>query len=245
MRAPAEASTLASEAYAIIRRRILEGDLKLGEPLSRRKLAADLRISFLPVSEAVFRLELEGLLESRARAGTRVRIPTSDDVRGHFLVREALEAQAAMVFAEVSTPAERADLRKLAAWVDTLSQQPNRALFVLQHQKFHFRIAECTRSAALCEAIEKTHALASIWFSVTQPSPDPQYHRLHQDLVDELLTGDPQRAAEAIRGHIRWGMRQALSHLEPYFQMRTASGRTFFRSDKRRQRYAASRLRVD
>jgi DNA-binding GntR family transcriptional regulator len=245
MRVPAEASTLASEAYAIIRRRILEGDLKLGEPLSRRKLAADLRISFLPVSEAVFRLELEGLLESRARAGTRVRIPTSDDVRGHFLVREALEAQAAMVFAEVSTPAERADLRKLAAWVDTLSQQPNRALFVLQHQKFHFRIAECTRSAALCEAIEKTHALASIWFSVTQPSPDPQYLRLHQDLVDELLTGDPQRAAEAIRGHIRWGMRQALSHLEPYFQMRTASGRTFFRSDKRRQRHAASRLRVD
>ena len=108
--------------------------------------------------------------------------------------REALEAQAAMVFVEVSTPAERADLRKLAAWVDTLSQQPNRALFVLQHQKFHYRIAECTRSAALCDAIEKTHALASIWFSVTQPSPDPQYHRLHQDLVDELLTGDQQRA---------------------------------------------------
>jgi len=238
MRVPVEASTLAAEAYGIIRQRILEGDLKLGQALSRRKLAADMGISFLPISEAVFRLELEGLLESRARAGTRVRIPTSDDVRGHFLVREALEAQAAMVFVEVSTPAERADLRKLAVWVDTLSQQPNRALFVLQHQKFHYRIAECTRSAALCEAIEKTHALASIWFSVTQPSPDPLYRRLHQDLVDELLTGDQQRAADAIRGHIRWGMRQALSYLEPYFEMRNADGRTFFRSDKRRQQHA-------
>lgn len=231
---------MASEAYAIIRRRILEGDLKLGEPLSRRKLAADLRISFLPVSEAVFRLELEGLLESRARAGTRVRIPSDEDVRGHFLVREALEAQAAMVFAEVSSPSERADLRKLAVWVDTLGQQPNRALFVLQHQKFHYRIAECTRSAALCDAIEKTHALASIWFSVTQPSADPQYHRLHQDLVDELLTGDPQRASTAIRGHIRWGMREALGQLEPYFEMRNARGRTFFRSDKRRLRHASA-----
>jgi DNA-binding GntR family transcriptional regulator len=233
---------LAAEAYGIIRQRILEGDLKLGQALSRRKLAADMGISFLPISEAVFRLELEGLLESRARAGTRVRIPTSDDVRGHFLVREALEAQAAMVFVEVSTPAERADLRKLAVWVDTLSQQPNRALFVLQHQKFHYRIAECTRSAALCEAIEKTHALASIWFSVTQPSPDPLYRRLHQDLVDELLTGDQQRAADAIRGHVRWGMRQALSYLEPYFEMRNADGRTFFRSDKRRQQHAIRAL---
>ena len=243
MRAPSEASTLAAEAYTIIRQRILEGDLKLGQALSRRKLAADLGISFLPVSEAVFRLELEGLLESRARAGTRVRIPSSEDVRGHFLVREALEAQAAMVFVEVSTPAERADLRKLAAWVDTLSQQPNRALFVLQHQKFHHRIAECTRSVALCDAIEKTHALASIWFAVTQPSPDPQHHRLHQDLVDELLTGDAQRAADAIRRHIRHGMRQAMGRLEPYFQLRNASGRTFFRSDKRRQQHAAARVR--
>jgi hypothetical protein len=57
-----------------------------------------------------------------------------------------------------------------------------------------------------------------------------------------LLTGDPQRASDAIRGHIRWGMRNTLAHLEPYFQMRTASGRTFFRSDKRRQRHAAARL---
>ena len=98
-------------------------------------------------------------------------------------------------------------------------------------------------AAALCEAIEKTHALASIWFSVTQPSPDPRYHRLHQDLVDELLTGDPQRAATAIRGHIRWGMREALGQLEPYFEMRNARGRTFFRSDKRRLRHAAIRPR--
>jgi hypothetical protein len=33
-------------------------------------------------------------------------------------------------------------------------------------------------------------------------------------------------------------MRQALEHLEPYFEMRNANGRTFFRSDKRRQQQA-------
>ena len=48
-------------------------------------------MSFLPVSEALLRLEFEGLLESRPRAGTRVRIPSPDDVRGHYLVRETLE----------------------------------------------------------------------------------------------------------------------------------------------------------
>ena len=80
-------------------------------------------MSFLPVSEALLRLEIEGLLESRPRAGTRVRIPSPEDVQGHYVVREALEVQAAMRFARVSTPGERAELAKLAVRVDQLSTQ--------------------------------------------------------------------------------------------------------------------------
>jgi DNA-binding GntR family transcriptional regulator len=60
-----ETSSLAAEAYAIVRQRILSGELGLGQVISRRKLAAELGMSFLPVSEALLRLEFEGLLESR------------------------------------------------------------------------------------------------------------------------------------------------------------------------------------
>ena len=92
----AQQSSLASEAYAVVRQRILTGTIGLGQVISRRKLAAELRMSFLPVSEALLRLEVEGLLESRPRAGTRVRIPSAEDVQGHYVVREALEVQAAL-----------------------------------------------------------------------------------------------------------------------------------------------------
>src|SRR5712664_4618738 len=114
-------STLANAAYGVVRRRILRGQLSLGQAISRRKLAAELGMSFLPVSEALLRLEFEGLLESRPRAGTRVRIPSREDVRGHYIVREALEAQAARLFASVATPEDRADVQKLAARVDAMS----------------------------------------------------------------------------------------------------------------------------
>src|SRR5688572_22567352 len=114
MRDTAEPASLASEAYSIVRQRILRGELVLGQVISRRKLAAELSMSFLPVSEALLRLEFEGLLESRPRAGTRVRIPSPDDVKGHFVVREALEVQAAIRFTQVGTPGERAELKKLA-----------------------------------------------------------------------------------------------------------------------------------
>src|ERR687892_173021 len=108
-----EAATLAGEAYGVVRRRILRGELAMGQVISRRKLASELGMSFLPVSEALLRLEFEGLLESRPRAGTRIRIPSREDVKGHYVVREALEMQAATLFAERATAEERAELLKL------------------------------------------------------------------------------------------------------------------------------------
>ena len=192
MRESAEQSSLAAEAYSIVRQRILRGEIALGQVISRRKLAAELSMSFLPVSEALLRLEFEGLLESRPRAGTRVRIPSPEDVKGHYVVREALEVQAAMRFSEVATASERAELKKLAVRVDALSMQPDRPLYLGVHQKLHARIAQCARCPALLDAIEKTHALASIWFCVMrQPKPEDSLTR-HQDLVEAVCSDDPR-----------------------------------------------------
>ena len=105
---PVNSASLAAEAYTFVRRQIVRGEMAIGQSVSRRKLAAELGMSFLPVSEALLRLEFEGMLESRPRAGTRVRIPSRDDVKGHYLVREILEAEAAKRFAEHATKTERA-----------------------------------------------------------------------------------------------------------------------------------------
>src|SRR6185369_6309764 len=114
-------ASLAAGAYEFVKQRILRGELPMGQVISRRKIAAELGMSFLPVSEALLRLEFEGLLESRPRAGTRVRIPSREDVRGHYIVREALEVQAAKLFAEGATVEDRTDVQKLAARLDIMS----------------------------------------------------------------------------------------------------------------------------
>ena len=229
-----ETPSLAAEAYNVVRERILRGELVLGQAISRRKLAAELGMSFLPVSEALLRLEVEGLLESRPRAGTRVRIPSREDVVGHFTVREALEVQAAMLFTQAATPTERGELRKLAARVDAVTVQPDRTLYTVLHHKLHRRIAECARCPMLCDAIEKTHALASIWFcGMRQPSAGDSPTR-HQDLVEALNSGDPVKAAEEVRQHLAIARQRAIEVLQPYFRLRKANGRTFYRSEKRR-----------
>jgi len=238
IRAARENASLASEAYGVVRRRIVRGELALGQVISRRKLAAELGMSFLPVSEALLRLEFEGLLESRPRAGTRVRIPSPEDVRGHYIVREALEVQAAMLFAREATPQERAELQRLAGRLDSLcsSVGPVSQMNVV-HTRLHRHIAESARCPALVSAIEQTYALASTWFCSSRESPITQATTRHRDLAQALCNGTPEEAAAATRDHLAGSMQKLLERLKPFFRLRKAHGRTFHRSERKQKRH--------
>jgi DNA-binding GntR family transcriptional regulator len=235
MKKSSDNNGLAGEAYVTVRERILRGELAIGQVISRRKIAAELGMSFLPVSEALLRLEHEGLLESRPRAGTRVRVPTRPDVQGHYVVREALESQAAMLFAAHATRDERAELIKLAQRVDALSTQSegNRFVYLGLHEKLHRRIAECARCTALTDAIVRTSALASTWLCATRAATPANPPSHHEDLMKLLTNTDPTTAAEAMRQHIRSSMANALRRLEPYFRLQKEYPQTYSRSLKR------------
>ena len=242
----AETLSLAAEAYTIVRARILRGDLQIGEVVSRRKLALELGMSFLPVSEALLRLEFEGLLESRPRAGTRVRIPTIQDLTGHYVVREALEGQAARLFATAATADEKIELQKLAVRVDALATQPDvdRFHYLSLHEKLHRRIATCARCESLSEAIEKTHALASTWRCVSRPASE-QPRRTHQDLVEKLCGGDPDLASDAMRSHIRSSLDRAVQTLKPWLELNSTRGTKYARSTKRRRPVETTETEID
>lgn len=224
--------SLAGEAYVVLRERILRGEMSIGKVISRRQIASELGMSLVPVSEALQRLEFEGLMESRPRAGTRVKIPTEQDVRGHYVVREALEVAAAKLFADVATAQERAELLRLAVRVDTLAAQPegDRFLYLTLHEKLHRRIAECTRCQPLCEAIEKSHILASTWLCT--PAAAGTVHT-HQALIKELTQSTSEAAGKAMQKHVQLGLKNTLKRLAPYFQMPDTNGAAYIRGQKR------------
>lgn len=213
---------LAARAYEQIRNRILRGDLVIGAVVSRRQLAAELNISVPPVTEALQRLEAEGLLESRPRAGTRVRRLTRRDVEDRSIVREALESQSARLFAERATAAEKADLRRMGLHMDKLyacceSEAVDRDfLFSVNtyHLGLHLRIAECARCPALRDAIEKQQVLVFNWLHDTAVERRTLASDHHQRLTSALATGTPEQADAAMRHHIRFGMAEVLAKLD-------------------------------
>lgn len=215
------AASLSEQAYWALRRAILSGELPMGSALSRRKLAAELGMSIIPVAEALQRLEAEELVETRPRVGTRVRVPTPQDVRGHYVVREALETQSARLFAEKATAGEKDEIRAAAAWLDEAYTKAGKGkldagkIFELhqKHMRFHMRVAECTGFEALCRAMERNQILTHNWLYDTAAD----WHRLpalfHGSLAEALCSGDPATAAAAMRGHVTFGMERLLEKL--------------------------------
>ena len=189
------AGTLVDEAYSAIRAGILRGELRPGMPLSRRRLAEQFGMSVLPVSYALRRLEEDGLVESRPRAGTRVRIPSANDIRDLYELREALEAQAARLFSQRATPAQRLELRRHAGQVDDLfnrlrvGDHDARFRFSVHshHVDLHMRIAECSGSRLLKQVMERKHVLIQNWLLDVTARRTPLPDGFHSALADALI----------------------------------------------------------
>ena len=216
-------ASLAHEAYLQIREKILRGQVPMGGVISRRQLAEELGMSFLPVTEAVQRLETEGLVESKPRVGTRVRIPTPNDIRERYIIREALETQSARLFCERASQLERRGLQDMAHRLDEeagrVSTDPS-AQYAFQsfHLQFHMQVAHWAGSTLLCEMLEKNQLLVFNWlFDINAESSMPA--GWHTELATVLTAHDPDAASLAMGNHIRSGMSEIQEAIARRFSM--------------------------
>jgi hypothetical protein len=59
--------------------------------------------------------------------------------------------------------------------------------------------------------------------------------RRHQELIEALGKGDPDKAAEAMRRHITSSRDSMLQRLEPYFLLGNATGQAYTRSGRKKR----------
>ncbi len=165
-------ASLADRAYLSVRTLILKGTYPLGVTLVRRDLAQQFGMSIVPVAEALARLDAEGLVENRPRVGTIVSVPTPAQIRGRWVVREALEAQAARLFAQRASPEERSRLWGLAEEFDREDDGMGgrtdidpETLFEhrCRHMRLHLQIPESAGAPELRKAIELNHVVLFHW----------------------------------------------------------------------------------
>lgn len=96
-----------------IREKILTGAIKAGEPLRQAALAAELKVSRIPVREALLQLEAEGLVEFEAHKGATATRLSAEQVTELFELRAILECELLRLAIPKLTEAELAQSEQL------------------------------------------------------------------------------------------------------------------------------------
>lgn len=211
---PDTQNSLADRAYGAIVDAILSRDIALGEALIMDQLAGSLGISRTPVRDALLRLEIEGVLETRGRRGYVVRVITGDDVRRLYQAREAVEGYAAGVVAAMRDSENivaigNAIVESEAAMDGTVggSYRANRSI--------HRAIISRTGNRYLAsnfDAIWGVSVAVIAYGHLYEPKAgDEDLVAGHADLLAAIATGNPDEATTEMVSHIREGLAVNLS----------------------------------
>jgi DNA-binding GntR family transcriptional regulator len=185
--------TLRGQAYDILKRQLLSGELRPGERVNEVVMAARLGISRGPLREAIRNLEQEGLLTAAPHRGTFVRRLNQVEAAELQEVRLALETAAACRLARRWTPEAKALLEERLARLrgmhhdnSTLAERMSADL------AFHEAICECSGNETLLETWRSLIGRITIMVLNVGPQRMSQLQDAdsHQPLVEAIASGD-------------------------------------------------------
>ena len=134
-------------------------------------------------------------------------------MQGHYVVREALEVQAALRFAAFATPRERFELKSWPAALTSWAPSPIACCIKAMHLKPAFRIAQNARCPASGTDRENARTRVDLACVLRQPRPtDPT---TPTELADALCSGESHQVADAVRQHLAVAMIRSMEVLQP------------------------------
>jgi DNA-binding GntR family transcriptional regulator len=218
--------TLTRRVYDTLREEIISGALKPGERLVRKTLSERLGVSPMPVTEALYMLEIENLVESLPLCGSRVRPLTMADIENDLMMREAIECQTARICAENADDDTLERLLTQAGKVDRYMavDTPDRKLGDSLHLTFHLDIAKACGYPIFVQELQRVwfqRYMQLTFFKAVNCLPIPA--DWHQSLVGALRSRDPERAECHMRKHVRYGRENDCRALESYLSAMASS----------------------
>ena len=191
-------SSLADRAYLSIRDLIVSLELAPGALIDERRLVETLEIGRTPVREALRRLAQEQLVEVFPRRGMFVTGVDVRDLARISEVRAALEPEAARLAAERATEEERDGLAELS------DQIKGGADLMGLDERIHRAVYAAAHNHLLEKTLGEYYVLAlRIWMIALGRAQDLEDAvEAHRDLVQAIVVGNGDRAADVMRAHV-------------------------------------------
>lgn len=205
---PRNIQSLKDVAIAEIRRRIFGGLLRPNDKIDQDDIAKDLRISRLPVREALIALENQGLVRNVPRRGAFVMSLTQQDVRDHYEIFGLVTKLAAERAATNLEPDELAELRQIVEAAEgTATDVPQEDY----NFRFHRIINRSAHSRRIADLVRQLGRNLPSHFYEYDTGWGP--HEDHRKILSALEARDPDAAGEEMYQHLKRGGDHAVEFL--------------------------------
>lgn len=199
-----ERSTATERVFALLRERIVSGELPAGSQHSVYRLAEQLEVSRTPVREAVLRLADLGLVSVERNRGIRIRGVGQADVREVFELRLLLEVPAAAIAARRADAGLRADLAANVEATRRHAAADREPEFSRVDRDFHHLVASASGNSRLVAEVgrlrDSIQARGVSTFGRSRPLADVAAE--HAPVAVAIADGDATAAARAMADHL-------------------------------------------
>jgi DNA-binding GntR family transcriptional regulator len=191
---------------------ILEGRYRTGERLKEEELAQLFNTSRSPVREALYMLQLEGLVERLPRRGTVVKEYTRKELRELYEVRLGLESMAMDRLVSRWTPQVQQRFEAVIAQMEETLARADAEAYAQLNDAFHQLIFEHADNSVLWRMYRqlKNLLIAMLQLSTQDVALMRASLKEHRGIVEALAKGRFEDAKQLLLENVRHGMDRAL-----------------------------------
>ena len=190
-----------------LREAILRSDLAPGQRLVIDELARRLRVSAIPIREALQLLQSEGLVVSEPHVGATVAPISEASIDEAFAIMEGLETVAVRGVVPRLGEGALEEIRGFVERMDEAVAQQDHERWAELNAQFHRRIGELAGMPLLREMTERVlsrwERLRRYYFKGVLVHRVEQAQREHHALLEAFLAHDADAAERVIRDHNR------------------------------------------
>jgi DNA-binding GntR family transcriptional regulator len=212
MPASSIATTTSSAVTHLLRQALDQGRWASGHPLRQEEIATELGVSRVPVREALFQLQAEGLLHMVPNKGMYVREESAADLRELFRLRRLIEGDVLEQAVPLHTAATINRVETIQAALDKAHAVAD---WLAGDREFHEALyAPAQRSESMTIIRRLRHRVDRFYFARMKPTSRAQgWHEEHHALVRALRRRDAKAAVRVLHAHLEHTERSALAAL--------------------------------
>ncbi len=186
---------------AVLRQAITTGVLRANQPLPQDEIAAQLKVSHIPVREALRQLQSEGLVSYQANRGATVTALTPEEIREIYDIRAILETAAIRRAAPRLSPAALERAAEVLALAEATADSATWGSLDVDFHRIAYDLDDRPRLdeliTGLLRRVDRYWTLHGLMLKHRDT-----FDREHRAMLAALLRRDGEAAAQVLGAHL-------------------------------------------